>query len=183
MWWWPGDYYGQKNVSSYESGLVAWCQKQATRPECAGVVDKDGTSFAEACANPPEADWLSFSWLGPWVGHYARCLTVPLNGWDPSGKVDAAVESGAVGDVRDFATGLGSKVHFSESCGVLGSVAFPGGGAPLTIDTCTGFWTRVGPIKALLSIALAVGAALYGFSLIIKSLGPNYLGFDDKDLG
>lgn len=42
------------------------------------------TSFEYMCRDAPAFSWIDPSTVGPWLGHYARCLTIPNSvNWEP----------------------------------------------------------------------------------------------------
>jgi hypothetical protein len=77
------------------------------------------TDFSVVCRGAPRAEWLSFSWLGPWIGHYSECLYVPQGGWDRDGEIAMATQAGWFGEVEALSDDLGDGASLNGGgCGV-----------------------------------------------------------------
>lgn len=113
------------------------------------------TDFDVVCANAPEAEWLSFSWLGPWIGHYADCLFVPRGGINTALIAEQA-QDGWMGDVRTAVEGIGPAVDaWSGGCGTAVQSLPMGMGS---ISTCDLGWPS--------NMRSLAGVAVVGFSTI-----------------
>lgn len=92
----------------------------------------------------------AFEQAGSWFG----CLFTPA-GWDRSGKIDAAWENSALGDMG---AAFNAVVPSSLGCGVVAT--FPWAGSTITLNTCAGDvapgWVKIGVGWA---IVLACGVA------------------------
>lgn len=135
----------------------------------------DAASFEVVCKDAPEAEWLSFGWLGPWVGHYAKCLFNPTAGLNLK-PVEARFAGTFVKDVIDVGGGLGD-LTMPQTCGVLlstqPSVLM---GEAITVNTCEGFWNQLGGMRTLLGVAAAIAAAVFSSNLLVGAIGLKYFG-------
>lgn len=138
----------------------------------------DAANFDLACADPPAAEWLSFGWLGPWVGHYVNCLFDPGAGFRLA-PVETALHDSFVGDLQDFGDGL-SDLSFTGKCGVLFTATpSPLLGQGLTVDTCSTWWNSFPVVRTVLGIGVAVGAALLSSNLLVGAIGLKYFGMKE----
>ena len=125
----------------------------------------DGTNFDIVCANAPVLVWNDWSRFPDWIGHYARCLFNPLNGFDRTGEVKAEWENSAVADAVDAFNNAGAIVGVTGQCGLHDTYGIPGV-LVLPIDTCT--WTWVTPIQGILRIGIYIAGSLGFIVVIIK---------------
>lgn len=168
---WSADRY--RNHYSYndgESEVDLVCTLYPESPGCYEILNPtyvDGTDFDSVCANAPEPAWLDFGWLPAFVGHYARCLFVPVNGFDRYGEVAAAWESSGGGQILGFATGFLPSFAVTGTCGVI----LPGAnimGTPLNIDSCG--WSWAGPLKTFLYWYMLVFGLLFWIAFAANSI-------------
>jgi len=159
---WSSDRY--RGHYSYNDGPTELDFLCVLYPDSAGCYELlnptyiDGTDFDTVCAGAPEPAWLDFSWLPDFVGHFARCLFVPANGFDRNGEVSSAWEASAGGDLTAFATGFLPAFVVTGTCGEL----MPGAqirGVPIEIDTCS--WAPFAPLKTLLYWTILIFGSLY----------------------
>lgn len=127
-----------------------------------------GTDFAVVCAGAPEATWMVWDWLGPWVGHYARCLWEPSAGWDPDGQINQAYQSGSVAEVVRL-VGAFTAVEWTGSCGVIGTGAIQG--QTLAVDTCAPLWGQFAPVRTALAVGVVLYAGFTALNLLLAALG------------
>jgi len=141
--------------------------------------DDGSADFATVCAGAPQAQWLSFAWLGPWVGHYASCLFVPRGGWDRLGVVAAAYTMSPASSLSNAVGGLGA-VEFEGSCGqVVGGTLM---GAPFAVSTCDAPWNDFDTPRLMIGIGLIVAAGFYVIRVLAQALGlPSLGGRGDDD--
>lgn len=160
---WDADRWRDRNP--YQGGDAgtdeeAICDLLPDTPGCFDVLNPtpiDGTDFDVACAGAPEPTWAVWDWLFPWVGHMARCLFVPLNGWDRLGWVESAWQGGAGGDLSDTMSALGDALVIDGGCGALldGNVM----GADVELDTCSWEWAAGGRTLLFWFITIMGGIA------------------------
>lgn len=130
-------------------------------PECPFIVDVDGTDPAVVCANAPQPVWLSFDWLPALIGHYARCLSIPANGWDKDDEIGSAWANSSAGDATNILTATVQSLAISESCGTLINVTH-GALDGLNFSTCS--LNEWAPAKSYLAI---IGTFLFSVWAII----------------
>lgn len=120
--------------------------------------------FDYVCRGAPRATLTNFSWLGPWVGHYARCLFYPGGGWDSRGEVESTMRGGWFGEVDEFRGDLGDAA-VGGACGVAVS-DLPG---PLgSISTCSlgGVWPA--EFRGLAGMAIVGMAGIASLFMILR---------------
>lgn len=184
-WWRDGKLYISNNAD--DPGVIL-CKVFPENPGCFDVLNppvRDGSNFDEACADAPTVAWNDWSNLGAWIGHYARCLFVPLNGFDRGGWVASAWDQSAGGALATLAAEVASALTWTDSCGVL----FSGdaGGFDLELDTCSWMeWS--GPVRTI----FGAGVVLMGgwfiamqvmgtvLSVVNKRVQNPLKGDDDK---
>lgn len=124
------------------------------------------TDFDVVCAGAPRAEWLSYSWLGPWVGHYARCLFVPQGGWDADGYITEAFDQSPLGDVRDMLEPLGS-LSVEGQCGPIAGGAVLG--ESVSLNTCD--WPSDPQLRTWIALGVTFSAGFVVVLMILKALG------------
>ena len=137
---------------------VQLCERFPHRPDCVPILYPpyiDPKDFNSVCADAPQAEWLSFDWLAPWIGHYAECLFVPLAPLDHEGHLRAAWEGSAGGALAATAERVIDSFSFEGNCGQLGP-SFEIGGYTAFFDTCTWSWAA-GLKAALFWIVILLG--------------------------
>lgn len=139
------------------------------------VTEPDGTQWQVACADPPSAEWLSFSWLPGWVGHYASCLVVPKNGWKGQPILDR-MNTTALGETYAAVRGLAVGLTFKFACGEIGRADIAG--TPMVLTTCNDFFSRLGPVRDVVGWGLMAVAFINGVAAIMAAGGSKYLGLE-----
>jgi len=149
-------------------GLI--CTQANAHPDCVylGNPDNvDGSSFSQVCAYAPVFTWGDWSWLKDFVGHYARCLTVPINGWDRENEIGPAWEKGAGGEISGQLTQLGNQIAIAETCGSL--MQGTGSWAALSINTCS--WNSWGgTLKGVLSIGVLMAGGFFIVGFVVRTI-------------
>lgn len=168
-----GEYPPPHQTVMYEGRLQSALELGCT----IGDFDPDDDSgwevdFETVCAGAPEATWTNGEWVGPWVGHYARCLFQPLRGFHTD-ETTVVLQTGPYGDLVAGVTSVAEEFTASGTCGVVGSAEI--GGSTLTVDTCKGAASWA-PIKVLLGLSVMIGAGVVGFDRIIFALTGKSLG-------
>lgn len=167
---WFGGTAGYKDGITTKDGQASVCAVNSQHADCvylgntAGV---DGSSFAAVCAYAPVLAWGDWGWLKDFVGHYARCLTVPVNGWDRESRIGPAWEQGAGGEITGQLRQLGTTIDIAETCGNLveGNGTWDG----LDINTCT--WSSwAGTLKFVIHTGVLVAGAFFIVSFVTRTL-------------
>jgi len=160
-WWFAETFFQSPAYKGYDKGdpLVTLCSVPGVNSSDCAYLDPDinGTSFDEMCANQPSTAWLDFSWIGPVIGHYARCLFVPANGWDPDATLTTAWENSMPMNTINTLEGVGSEWDWGEGCGPIvdGSAVFDG----FVLNSCS--WSSwAGDAKVYLRIVI-IGLAAW----------------------
>lgn len=107
------------------------------------------TSFEYMCRDAPEFSWIDPSTVGPWLGHYARCLTIPNSvNWEP---IEDAFNASFLGESIAYISGF--PQFPSRSCGEL---SLPGQYG-FNFDTCeaANMMTNASPAFSIVRTALA----------------------------
>jgi len=145
-YWSAESYYSGGLSYSSVAPLTAACRTEqglAPSPDCpfqVGGVGVDGTDFASVCGSPPAAAWLDFSWLPAVIGYYSRCLFVPVNGYDPGGLIQQAVNSSPIGTtISAIEPAVYAVTAAPGACGTLidGTAGVLG---HISINTCSWTW-------------------------------------------
>lgn len=169
--------------ATYTESIDDWnpvrdvCQLYAEHPDCVYELpsdDIDGTDFNTVCAYAPEFAWGDWNWLKDFVGHYARCLFEPVNGWDEPGLIEEAWELGGLYEAGDLVSTLISSVTFYEGCGTLVDIAlefdFMGHHdlGDIYVNTCS-YATDVALAKTIMRATIWVmfGVSLVGFLIAV----------------
>lgn len=181
MMTWEADRAFRNAYYSDDDPYVAICEANPNHSDCVFILpndDIDGSDFDVVCANPPlfeVPDWDGFNrwvpyvvdWWNAAIGHYGRCLFVPVNGWDRDGAVyESWVRIGlsaANESIQDALFGW----SFYESCGVVFSA--PIMGHPFAVNTCDIPANVATPIKGVISIVVGM-ASLIGYILFIANI-------------
>lgn len=147
---------------------IALCALEPSNSECM-FIDPDSTvsdplDFAEVCSGAPVPTWGDFAWLGDLIGHYTRCLWVPLGGFNRLDEIGTGWESGGAATLGAALSDSVSAYDWTGTCGSLGSV--PIVGKYLTLDTCT--WTWANPVRDILGVGVL---ALGGFFILRSGAG------------
>lgn len=162
MWTADGAYAAPSYGSSGLLDLLCYTATGATSPDCIFFVPTtDGTNFDSVCASAPTitpTDWTS---LGRWVGHYARCLFQPADGFDSDGQLSESISHwGVVGFISDDIPAMAQAASFDESCGALFDTGSGGALPNFSIDTCD--WTDIGTTYKPVAVAfLWIFAAIF----------------------
>lgn len=184
---WSAEQWFTKKPYKPEPPLVQVCLAPGIEhADCAFILPDqyvDGTDFDQVCAGAPAPAWLDFSWLPNFVGHYARCLFAPANGFDRGSWISTNWESSAAGDIGASVAEVADSFAFSSSCGVLFSTSAI---VPLTINTCD--WNAwAGPLRLIVGIGVlvlfcwwAVGFLTSSILSIVNRKMPNPLTHGDK---
>jgi len=149
--------YTYDDPNKYE----ALCEENSLYQECIYYdPPEDGSNFGAACANGPVPVWLDFSWLPAAIGHYARCLFLPLNGWDREKLVELAYSQSSLAEVGGQISNVFAPFDIAGSCGPLFT---SGAGTPLPgfgINTCS--WTTLGnQVKPFLAAAILLSSGWF----------------------
>lgn len=155
-----------------ESGppLQSLCTRFPDTPGCYDVLNPpyvDGTDFDTVCADPPAATWAVFDWLPAFIGHYAECLFVPVNGFDRGGWVSSAWEQSTGGALSETVVSIAAGFNWS---GVgCGNVAIEGEGVfeGFAMDTCA--WSSWAPdVRTVLWWIVLIGAAVFVVTYVVR---------------
>lgn len=158
-------------------------------PDCRWWVEGfDPTSFDQACAGAPHPEWLSFSWLGPWLAHYVECFFVPIPSpeFDRHGELAESWAGSELALLVDTTTSAVEAFQMSPTCGTLFSGDLPVLGGTVGISTCD--WNDWAPaVKVALGVLVSVMFALWGIRFVTGSLSgvftkksPEPLDGDEK---
>jgi hypothetical protein len=166
--------------------MVALCTRigSTAHPDCPFYLPNttlDGTDFASVCGTIPAfvpPGWTNFSdWVPTFVswwwystGLWARCLFVPLNGWDPGAHISNAFAASPIGVVASTVSAMGTAISVPESCGQVINTSTVAVMPSFVIDTCSFTWAA--PVKAFLVIVLY---GLFGF-MAIRFVWRTFLG-------
>lgn len=135
----------------------------ATNPDCVPYYDPPTDQLPPLenwCDGAPVTDILNWSWLGPWVVHYVRCLTDPRAGFDSEGLLAASLDRNGMSGVTDSMTEIYDAFALSGSCGYI-IPPIDGVLDGFAVSTCG--WTWAAPVKSLLGAGLWI---LGGFVLV-----------------
>jgi hypothetical protein len=161
------------------------CTLDSTQQGCYPILHPpviDGSSPA-VCDGAP-----SILEAGAFVLHYARCLFVPVNGWDRLGLFGDAWESSSVGGVTEALSALPTAFSFAETCGTLIDASdleqFP-----IVVSSCS--WLPYSaPIKLIVGLLLTAGFAFWYVPLVVSIVTspatkklPVPLRMDESDNG
>lgn len=143
------EYKSGTDAGGKEGWEAAICAADPRAVECVDYVEVDGTDFDAVCKNAPVWSWTNGDTVGATIGHYAKCLFYPQNGFDDKGVIQKAWAESSAGSVQDAMVRVGSTFKFSQSCGtVLNS---QGTMIPMTINTCS--WEPWTVARTMLSVA------------------------------
>lgn len=141
-------------------------------PDCLYLLPErnvDGTNYEVVCGNPPEAAWLDWSWIAPTIGHYARCLFQPVNGFDRFGEVEHSFWGSPIAAV---AGGFEAAVHSFETtggCGVIVSSPPTSVMGAFTVSTCS--WSEwAPPIRFALGVFVSIWFGWWALQFFARSL-------------
>lgn len=141
---------------------------------------RDGEDFDEVCKDAPAAEFGTWGWLPPWIGHYAVCLFKPINGWQ-SEKASTALAESSMGAVHRAVTGVSGHFSTAETCGSIGSGDLFG--TPLSFDTCTwssSGWAGAKGLIGTAALVFAVIAGLFSLARAVFGAGSAPSGGDDE---
>lgn len=181
FWWWAGsevigayDYTASGPACDLYNPPAELCSGGGSGEGAFGDDDPqaylDAADFDVVCADAPQAEWLSFSWLGPWVGHYASCLFDPKAGMqlDPAA---AAMEDSFIGETGAVFTALG-EISVTGGCGQLFSTTVAAfGGQTFAVNTCNSPWPAFASARDLLGIGLIIATILLIISRLLRIAG------------
>jgi hypothetical protein len=133
-----------------------------------GVADEWGTF--DACANAPQAEWLSYSWVPKVISHWSRCLFTPLQGFDTAG-VEAAFTASPITDAIDQTSAALASFSWSEGCGVVINDA-PIFTESFDVNTCSmGDWSVA---KGFLSIVILLFGGIFALLSVIATTTSSF---------
>lgn len=163
---WDADRWTKGDVPYTNKGAEeALCNSEnaSVLPDCLWYQGTaDGTDFSTVCRNAPPLLWNDWSTLGDWVGHYGRCLFVPVNGFDQANELGSAWTDSSGGTMTGALDALWDSWYIPESCGQLfnlSTTAIPG----VNLNSCN--WAAEwAPAHLMLSILVRV---LSGVALIV----------------
>lgn len=171
--WSAEQWWNARTSYPVKPGDELWhlCQgpESINSPECVYVDPPDELTFEQACANAPATDILNWSWLGPWVAHYARCMFVPPQGWDHNSSIQSAWDDGTPGQVTGAVLTIVDTFNFNESCGMLMGTGTAAEILPnLNIDTCS--WTWGYPLKPWVAAAIIAAGGWWVIRFYLRSI-------------
>jgi hypothetical protein len=179
--WFANTVYGDDADGDGEGALIQICEQQPSHPDCVYVNPPGGINGADmdvVCAYAPiftSPDWGTFDqwiprlvqWWEDTFRHYARCLFVPVNGFDREGKVAASWEGSSANAVVAPLITAGESLSVGESCGVI----VPGGWGIMpsfSIDSCS--WSWAGQIKTVLALAVGLIGAIFILRFVVNTI-------------
>jgi len=173
--WSAENWYNNKAYKASEGGTTADAQKLiclaigGTHSDCVflGGSDIDGADFDQVCAYAPEFTFGDWNWLKAAIGHYARCLWQPVNGFDKTGIVADSVAASPIAALTGPVTTALEAWQISGSCG---SIFNTGSGTPLPgfgFSTCGMEWGNI--IRDIAGIGVLVFGGFYVLRSIAKT--------------
>lgn len=182
---WLAERWFQNQANNWEYGDDSpgqvLCELDSTYPGCEiyepGTID--GTDFSDVCSGAPTLLFNDWSTLGPFIGHYARCLTVPANGMDAKGEIALALShSSLITLVSVELPEMIEMAYFEESCGVVFNTGSGGILPNFGVNTCD--WSSWAPgIKVyLVPVFWITGAWLYCV-VLLRIFGGLWGSYDD----
>lgn len=147
---------GGQTVTAASVGCKGFTSGQA--PDVNTAAENASTDFDTVCAHAPSATWAVWDWLGPWVGHYAKCLFVPT-AIDPGSRIKIAFDQSALGPITTAMSALGN-VGVTPSCGQIISGSLMG--SSLNWSTCS-----IGDRFATVRTLIGYGVVIFGMFKII----------------
>lgn len=178
--WYANTKYGTKQGESGDP-YIDQCRINPSHPDCIYIDPPkgsiDGTDYAAVCAGMASftaPGWANFSdwvpsivaWWNMAIGHYARCLFVPWNGWDRDGAVASAWESQVIGEILSPIGSLTAAFNVGATCGTLvpSTAAVPG----LVVNTCEWYWAP--PVRTVLGYGVLIGGGIWLIRLTISTI-------------
>lgn len=150
----------------------AICKVHPEHPDCVYVLPPetiDGTDFDTVCAYAPVFGWGDWNWLKDFVGHYARCLFQPVNGFDREGSVGLAWEDSPASELNTDMASIAGSVDVTEACGMLFNTGSWSVMPDFGVNTCTwGSWG--GPLKTFLSAVVTIFGGIWLIWLTVNTI-------------